>query len=146
MNKADIQGVVITPLSIVPGEDGQVMHMLRSDAAHFRRFGEIYFSCIYPRVVKGWKLHSASWSNMAVPTGRIKFVLHDTREASPTKGAFQEILLGDNRYALLTIPPGVAYAWKNLLPTVALVANCATEAWSPNEAKNIPIKDIAYEW
>lgn len=142
----DLQGVILTSLGIFPDERGQVMHMVKSDAPYFRRFGEMYFSCIYPGVTKGWKLHFASWSNLAVPIGRVKFVLHDLREGSATKGQFQDIYLGDSSYKLLTIPPGVAYAWKNLVPQMALVANCASEVWSAGEQKMIPFEEISYPW
>lgn len=146
MSHVELLGVTITPLAIIPGEFGQVMHMLRNSDAHFRKFGEIYFSCIYPGVTKGWKIHSASWSNLSVPVGRVKFVLFDDRDSSPTKGQFQEVFLGENRYALLTIPPGIAYAWKNLSTETSIIANCATETWSPDESKNLPFDAIAYSW
>jgi dTDP-4-dehydrorhamnose 3,5-epimerase len=143
---ANLEGVVVTPLKIIPDERGQVMHMLRADASHFKQFGEIYFSCVYPGVTKGWKLHTASWSNLAVPIGRVKFVLHDLRENSPTKGQFQEVYLGENAYQLLTTPPGVAYAWKNLVPQIAYVANCSTHVHDPEEGKMLPFSDIPYAW
>jgi dTDP-4-dehydrorhamnose 3,5-epimerase len=146
MPKVELTGVIVTPLRIVPDERGQVMHFLRASDPHFRKFGEIYFSCIYPEVTKGWKIHSASTSNLVVPEGRVKFVLFDTRENSSTRGQYQEVFLGDNHYVLLTIPPGIAYAWKNLLPTTAIVANCATEEWSPDESKNLPFQEIPYAW
>lgn len=143
---ADLNGVIVTPLNIIADERGQVMHMVKSNAPYFRQFGEMYFSCIYPGVTKGWKLHTASWSNLAVPIGRVKFVLYDTRENSTTKGQFQEIYLGDNSYKLLTIPPGVAYAWRNLLPETAMVANCASELWSQGEQRMIPFDEVPYQW
>ena len=34
------------------------MHMLRSDAPHFLKFGEICFSTAYPGVTKGWHEHN----------------------------------------------------------------------------------------
>ncbi|MFA6429864.1 MAG: dTDP-4-dehydrorhamnose 3,5-epimerase family protein [Patescibacteria group bacterium] len=141
-----IDGVLLTPLKIIPDERGQVMHVLRSDAPHFKQFGETYISVIYPNVTKGWKLHSSMTSNMAVPVGRVKFVLFDTREGSPTKGQFQEVYLGDNNYQLLTAPAGVAYAWKNLLPISAYVVNCATEPHRPEEARMIPFHEVPYQW
>ena len=146
MAKTELLGVVVTLLAVIPDERGQVMHFLRSTDAHFRKFGEVYFSCVYPGVTKGWKIHSASWSNLTVPVGRVKFVLHDLRDGSPTKGQFQEVYLGDSRHALLTIPPGIAYAWRNLVPETAVIANCATEAWSPDESKNLPFSEIVYAW
>ena len=52
-----IKGVEIHPLKQIPDERGKIMHMLRSDDPYFERFGEIYFSMVYPGVVKGWHLH-----------------------------------------------------------------------------------------
>jgi NAD dependent epimerase/dehydratase family len=54
---AMIEGVVIHPLRQIPDERGKVMHMLRAQDPHFVGFGEIYFSVVYPGVVKGWHLH-----------------------------------------------------------------------------------------
>ena len=39
-----IKDLIITPLRKIPDERGSIMHMLRSDAPHFVKFGEIYFS------------------------------------------------------------------------------------------------------
>lgn len=141
-----IKGVVITPLKIIPDERGQVMHLLRKDAPGFTEFGEAYISCIYPNITKGWKIHTISTSNITVPVGRVKFVMHDLRKDSPTKGQTDVIFLGDNNYQRLTIPPGIAYAWKNLLPTTAYIFNCASEMFTPDEGKHIPITDITYTW
>ena len=48
-----IQGVKFKLLKKICDERGAVMHMLRCDDPEFEKFGEIYFSCIYPGVVKG---------------------------------------------------------------------------------------------
>ncbi len=141
-----IDGVILTPLKIIPDERGQVMHVLRSDAPHFKQFGEVYISCVYAGVIKGWKLHTTSGGNLAVPVGRVKFVLHDLREGSSTKGLTDIIFLGDNNYQLLSIPPGVAYAWKNLIPETAYVINCATQPHQAGEAKMLPIEEIPHPW
>ena len=53
----EIQGVAVTPLRRIPDERGAVFHMLSEDDAAFERFGEIYFSLVYPGVVKGWHRH-----------------------------------------------------------------------------------------
>ena len=52
------------------------MHMLRSDSPIFNKFGEIYFSCTHPGVVKAWHLHKEMTLNYAVIFGEIKFVLY----------------------------------------------------------------------
>ena len=148
MDTKGIKGVIVTPLKIIKDERGQVMHMLRDDAPHFQKFGEMYFSGINPGVTKGWKLHTRSSSNMTVPLGRVRFVLYDAREGSETAGRFQEVILGDSgeEYRLLTVPPGVPYGWSNLSPFMALVANCATEAHVPGEGQTLPIGTITYDW
>ena len=43
-----IEGVVVHPLRRIADERGSVMHMLKETDPHFTRFGEIYFSTVYP--------------------------------------------------------------------------------------------------
>jgi dTDP-4-dehydrorhamnose 3,5-epimerase len=82
-----IDGVILTPLRQIFDERGKVMHMLREDSPVFSRFGEIYFSCTHPGVVKAWHLHKEMTLNYAVIYGEIKFVLFDDRPESTTRGA-----------------------------------------------------------
>ena len=44
----------IIDLKKITDERGMIMHMLKSTDSHFIEFGEIYFSCGYPGVVKAW--------------------------------------------------------------------------------------------
>ena len=141
-----IEGVILTPLKVIPDERGQVMHVLRSDSPHFKQFGEVYFSCIYPNANKAWKLHTLNEGNVAVPIGRVKFVLYDMREGSATKGQFDVIFLGDNNYQLLTIPAGVAYGWKNLVPETAYIVNCSTHAHQPGESRMLALHEVPLPW
>jgi hypothetical protein len=76
-----IDGVVIVPLRKIPDERGMVMHMLRADAPHFEKFGEVYFATAYPGVIKAWHLHSRQTQNYVCVSGMIKLVLFDDREA-----------------------------------------------------------------
>ena len=48
-----IDGVLIKPLKKIPDERGTIMHMMRNDDPNFEKFGEIYFSTVYPGDVKG---------------------------------------------------------------------------------------------
>jgi dTDP-4-dehydrorhamnose 3,5-epimerase len=144
-----IAGVVIQPLRQFPDERGKVMHMLRASDAHFRGFGEIYFSVVYPGVVKGWHLHKRMVLNYAVPQGRIKFVLYDPREDSATRGQLQEMFLGPDQYHLVQVPAGVWNGFKGIGVAPALVANCATLEHDPDEIVRMdPHRNdlIAYDW
>lgn len=143
-----IDGVVVSPLKQIVDERGKIMHMLRRDAPHFKDFGEIYFSCVYPGVIKGWHIHKRMTLNYAVPHGRIKFVLFDDREKSPTRGEVQEICLGPDSYNLVTVPPLVWNGFKGIGTEMAIVANCASIPHDPEEiARRDPFdKYFPYEW
>lgn len=143
-----IDGIQIVPLRKIPDERGMVMHMLRADAPHFEKFGEIYFSCIYPGVVKAWHLHSRMKINYACVVGMIKLVLYDPRPASPTRGQVQEIFMGEHNHVLAIVPPGVWNGFKGISDQMAIVANCATIPHDPTEITRLdPHKnDIPYDW
>jgi dTDP-4-dehydrorhamnose 3,5-epimerase len=145
---AEIHGMTVTPLRRIPDERGAVLHMLRDDSPAFERFGEIYFSTIYPGVIKGWHLHREMTLNYAVPVGMIKLVCYDDRPGSPTHGALSEIHLGELNYCLVTIPPLVWNGFKGEGSTTALVANCSTVHHSPDEIERLdPFTDrIPYDW
>jgi len=143
-----IQGVSIRPLKQIPDERGKVMHMLRRDDPWFERFGEIYFSVIYPGVIKAWHLHKIMTLNYGVVSGAIKLVLYDDRDGSPTKGELQEIFTGEGCYSLITIPPNIWNGFKGIGAKPALVANCATEPHDPSEIVRMDpfSKKIPYNW
>jgi dTDP-4-dehydrorhamnose 3,5-epimerase len=143
-----IAGVAVHPLRRIPDERGTVMHMLRADAPHFERFGEIYFSTVYPEVVKGWHLHRRMTLNYAVVSGMIKLVLHDDRADSPTRAETMELFVGDQNYVLVTVPPLVWNGFKGVGTTAAIVANCATIPHDPAEIERLdPFSPrIPYQW
>lgn len=143
-----IQGVDFHPLKQIPDERGRVMQMLRRDDPWFERFGEIYFSVVYPGVVKGWHLHKVMTLNYTVIVGRIKLVLYDERKDSPTRGKLQEIFAGEDNYCLITVPPNVWNGFKGLGVEPAIVANCATEPYDPSEiVRSDPFSDrVPYDW
>ena len=143
-----IDGVAVRPLRQIVDERGKVMHMLRADDPHFEKFGEIYFSMIFPGVVKGWHLHTEMVLNYAVPSGRIKLVCYDDRAGSRTRGKVQEIFLGYDCYQLATVPPGVWNGFKAVGDGPAVVANCATIPHRPEEIerKDPFTPDIPYLW
>ncbi|MGA9379879.1 MAG: dTDP-4-dehydrorhamnose 3,5-epimerase family protein [Phormidium sp.] len=143
-----IDGVLVHPLRQIPDERGKVMHMMRCDAPHFEQFGEIYFSVVYPNVIKGWHLHKEMTLNYAVVSGMIKLVLYDDRTNSPTKGELQELFLGESNYSLVRIPPGIWNGFKGIGVTPAIVANCSTIPHYPDEIVRLDPFDnsIPYNW
>ena len=124
------------------------MRMLRADDSYFEGFGEIYFSVIYPGIVKGWHLHSRMTINYAVVIGSIKLVLYDQRSDSKTHGELQEIMFGEINYQLVRIPPGIVNGFTAVGGEKAIVANCASIPHDPNEITRIdPLSPaIPYSW
>jgi len=143
-----IDGVFIKSLKVFADERGKVMHMLRSDDAFFKQFGEIYFSVVNPGIIKGWKKHSKMTQHFSVPVGNIKLVIYDNREDSSTKGKIQEIFIGAENYQLVRIPPLVWYSFKAVGDSFALIANCPDLPHVDNEVVTVDLfdKKIPYNW
>ncbi len=143
-----IEGVRVVPLRQIPDERGKVMHMLRATDPHFQGFGEIYFSTVYPGVVKGWHLHTVMTLNYAVVSGTIKLVLYDDRPESPTRGEIMELFPGEAQHVLVMIPPGIWNGFKGVGSAPAIVANCATHPHDPDEIRRLDPFDnpIPYDW
>ncbi len=144
-----IEGVTITPLRQINDERGAVLHMLRNDEPEFTRFGECYFSEVFPKAIKAWKCHHAQTQNLAVPVGRIRLAIYDDRGNSPTQGQLQALELGrPDAYWRLKIPCGLWYGFACVGETSALIVNCADSPHDPTGSELRPIDDpsIPYTW
>lgn len=146
--RSKLDGVIITPLRQICDERGKIMHMMRCDSANFESFGEIYFSVVYPGVVKGWHIHEVMTLNYAVPSGMIKLGLYDERPDSATAGEVDEIFMGESNYVLVTVPPGIWNGFKGVGVEPAIVANCSSHPHDPSEIKRLDPHDnhIPYDW
>jgi len=145
-----IQGVSVRPLKVIADQRGAVLHMLRNDSPEFRSFGEMYFSEVNPGQVKAWKKHLRMTQHFSVPSGMLKLVIYDPREASPTSGNVMEIIIGRDSgcYQLVCIPPELWYGFSALGDSPALLANCADIPHDPTESVAIGIDalEIPYTW
>lgn len=143
-----IEGVLIHPLKQIPDERGKIMHMLREDDPHFEHFGEIYFSNVYPEVVKAWHYHTEMALNYAVIYGTVKLVLFDDRQESSTRNELMELFIGEGNYVLVKVPPKVWNGFKGVGLTHSIVANCSTIPHRPDEILRMdPFENhIPYKW
>jgi len=143
-----IDGVKVIPLARIPDERGTIFRMLRSTDPHFDRFGEIYFSSVFPGVVKGWHRHTEMTLNYACVFGRVKVVLYDERTGSPTRGELMEVFLGPDQYSLVVIPAEVWNGFKGMSDPLAIVANCCTHPHDSSRTTRLdPFENhIPYDW
>ncbi len=147
--QSSIDGVLVTGLRQVVDERGAVLHHMRSDAPEFTTFGECYFSEMIPGAVKAWKCHREQTQHLAVPIGRVRFVIYDDRELSPTNGSLEVVELGrPDHYNRLRIPKGLWYGFTCLSDQPALIANCTDEPHDPTDTELRAEHDprIPYHW
>jgi dTDP-4-dehydrorhamnose 3,5-epimerase len=136
-----IEGVMMTPLRVIKGESGNVLHALKQREESFQGFGEAYFSTVNFNAIKGWKKHRTMILNLIVPAGAIKFVLFDDRSESATFGETQEIIISPENYLRLTVPPGIWMAFQGLGKSENILLNIASIPHDPLEAENLPVKN-----
>lgn len=143
-----IDGVKVVRKRKIADERGMILHMLKATDEEYLKFGEIYFSCGYPGVVKAWHIHKEMTLNNCCIVGMIKLVLYDDRLGSATRGNLMECFIGESNYCLVQIPPGITNGYKAYGDRMAMLANCASMPHDPQELIYIdPFKnDVPYDW
>ena len=141
-----LDGVIFTPLKIIEVEDGNIQHGMKKGEDGYKGFGEAYFSNINSNSIKGWKRHFSMILNIIVPIGRIRFVLFDDREDSLTRHNYQELIISEDNYGRLTVPPMIWFAFQGLSEGRNLLLNISNIIHDPQEQENIMLEDIKYNW
>lgn len=118
--KTKIDGVKVTPLKNIVGEDGDICEIVRIDAngelesLPGYKLAQVNRTKILPDAVKAWHLHYNQddiWH--VTPRSHLFVGLWDVREDSPTKGVTMRLSpAGGNAY-LIYIPRGVAHGVAN---------------------------------
>lgn len=144
-----IKDVKISSRKIIPDDRGKIMHIMKSSDLEFNKFGEIYCSTVYPGVVKGWHMHKLMTLNYVVLKGNIKFVLYDDRPDSETYKQIQEVIIGENNYVMVTVPPFVWNGFKGIGLEEAIVINFTDIPHDPHEIVRMDPHEkelIKYDW
>jgi dTDP-4-dehydrorhamnose 3,5-epimerase len=145
-----IDGVVVKSLRVIPDERGRLMEILRRDDPIFEKFGQVYLTTTYPKVVKAWHSHTKQDDNITVVKGMLKLVLYDDREGSSTRGEVNEFFIGESNPVLVHVPQKILHGWKCIGPEEAMVINCVTEPYDrddPDEHR-LPYDSpkVPYDW
>ena len=135
-----MDGVILTPLKQIHNPKGDIYHAMKRSDDGFDGFGEAYFSTIYKDDIKGWKKHIKMTLNLVVPVGKIEFIIYDEKIKE-----FHSVVLSQDNYKRLTVEAGLWMAFRGIEEN-SMLLNIASIEHSPNEAVNIKLKDIKYEW
>jgi len=132
--------MILTPLKQIHNPKGDIFHAMKKSDDGYDGFGEAYFSTVHKDDIKGWKQHTKMTLNLVVPKGAIEFVVYD----EDTKEFFSVVLSQDN-YQRLTVKPNLWMAFRGI-GEYNILLNLASIEHDPNEAINIDISEIKYEW
>ena len=91
----------------------------------------VYAYCftIRPGRIKGWGMHKLQADRYFVASGKVRVVLYDGRERSPTFRRFSEFFFAETP-GLVRIPPGVWHADQNWGDDDAILVNYPTRPFN----------------
>ncbi len=135
-----MDGVTLTPLKRIKNPKGDVYHAMKKSDAGYAGFGEAYFSSVHGSTIKGWKKHTKMTLNLVVPVGAIEFIIYDEQSKQ-----FMSVELSESNYIRLTIASGLWVAFRGINLN-NLLLNIASIEHDPDEAENLNLEDIKYDW
>ena len=123
MSILTLEEILVNPLKRIPTAGGEVLHALKASDEGFCEFGEAYFSWVSAGTVKAWKRHTRMTMNVVVPVGQVRFVFRCANADGIEEFRIEEI--GVDRYARLTVPPGIWFGFQGLHTPQSLLLNIA---------------------
>ena len=117
---------------------GNIIKFIDIKSKFFDKFGEIYFSEVNYKMIKGWKLHKQMQMNICVPAGEVKFVLFCDEK-------FNEIIMNKKSY-ILTIYPNTWFAFQGMSKNLNLVTNFSNIVHTDEESITKSLSQFNYEW
>ncbi|PPB57880.1 WxcM-like domain-containing protein [Campylobacter hyointestinalis] len=135
-----MDGVILTPLKQIYNPKGNIFHAMKNSDIGYLGFGEAYFSIIDQNKIKGWKKHTKMTLNLIVPIGEIEFIIYNEKNKD-----FFSVKLSKNNYQRLTVSPNLWMAFRGI-GEYNMLLNLASIEHDPNEAVNVDLDKIKYEW
>lgn len=84
-----------------------------------------------PELIKAFHWHRRQWDYWDVVQGNARVVLVDLRCNSPTRGAIQVLILGENAPRMVAIPPLVGHGYQALDLRDVMLNYYVTEPYDP---------------
>jgi len=147
-----ISGVNVKDCKWIVDDRGQLTELLRVDDEMFRGFGQVYITTCdvstYKPIIKAWHYHEKQYDNFTVIRGKLKLVLYDDRDKSPTQNDFSEFILDTNQPRVIQIPPLVWHGFMALGNEPAWILNTPSQPYNsknPDEIRK-ELNEIEYDW
>lgn len=143
-----IDGVKIKEVKNVMKEGGVLTEIFRKDwALDSGKVDQVFTVALDPGGLSAWHAHEHTVDRFFVNRGKLKVVLYDSREGSPTKGQINEFRIGEHRPTLIIIPPKVWHGVMNLSSQPTHMLNLTDAAYEyedpdhwrlPHDSPQIP--------
>lgn len=125
-----IDGVVVRPAVTLPDARGTICEIYNPAwGVHPDALVYVYQVTIRPGHIKGWVVHELQDDRIFVSYGTMRFVLFDNRKDSPTYRSINDICIGEQNRALITIPKGVFHAVQNVGTSDSMFVNMPTRPY-----------------
>ena len=152
-NESRIAGVLFKAVRLIQDERGWTAYPGQAADPEFPSFAQLNISYTHPGVVRAWHCHPdpelAQSDAVFAIKGRGRIGLFDDRPESPTRGAVDSVVVGDetNPRLCVVIPPGVWHGIQAL--TELYVAYVVSAPYAPdrNELRRPPDDPaIPFSW
>lgn len=125
-----IDGVTVKEIRSVLAGTGYVTEVFRRDwDADGGIVDQVFQVTLGPGGVSAWHCHANTTDRLMVNHGRIRIVLYDSREGSPTQGRLNHLVFGTPRPAIVTVPPLVWHGIQNVGPGDSSLINVVDAAY-----------------
>lgn len=141
MDPMSLEDILFTPMARIPTLGGDVLHAMKQTDMGYTGFGEAYFSWVAAGAIKAWKRHTRMTMNVVVPLGFVRFVFRLDGDDE-----FRVEELGFDRYARLTVPPGIWFGFQGLAVPQSLILNISNIPHDPSEVERLALQEIEYGW
>ena len=129
-----LSNIKIHKLNKLKNLKGDVLKYLNKNNKYFKKFGEVYFTEIKKKKIKGWNFHKKCQCLLTVPVGKVKFVF-----AEKINGRKKVITIGKKNYSIIVVPPRIWFSFTSL-EKISLVVNTLDNVHSDNETQKLQIK------
>ena len=90
---------------------------------------QVYQLVLGPSEVSAWHAHESVTDRLFATQGKVRVVLCDLRDGSPSRGLLNELILGPLRPTLVVLPPRIWHGVQNLSPEPSALINMPDRAY-----------------